>query len=298
MQDYIDAFLGGSAYAETTKANYRYALLRLDEWLKGRGLTIDGLTGPLYTEWINSYGWGNNSRRNYAYAVRAFVVWMGYGKHHPVYSVAPARDNSAPGRSLDAADLQTLLKSFDLNTAIGWRNLAIVALMAETGLRSSEVCHLEVGKLDLRRRQFMVLVKRSRWQNKIISVETARILDVWLEHREKHAAPGVKTVFISLGGLTRGNPMTRDGLKGEFSKFGKRSGIGHISPHDMRRTMAVLMTEAGAPTRLVQVLGGWDSIKMVERYTRNLKPQQIDKYSPVGRLFGQSPEAEGAPVSA
>jgi integrase len=77
--------------------------------------------------------------------------------------------------------------------------------------------------------------------------------------------------------------MTPGGLRANFRKYGIRSEIGALSPHDLRRTMATLLVDAGAPTRLVQELGAWSDVRMVERYTRNLKADQIEKYSPLVR---------------
>lgn len=77
--------------------------------------------------------------------------------------------------------------------------------------------------------------------------------------------------------------MTPGGLRAIFRKFGWRvNSILKLSPHDLRRTMAMLLTKNGAPSRLVQELGAWDDIRMVERYTRNLEPDQIDQYTPLG----------------
>lgn len=292
MDDYVAAFLAASTYAETTKTSYRYALSRLGEFLAGKGLTIDDLTGPLFLQWVNGQGWGNNMRRLGSYAVRAFVLWLGHGREHPVFAIKPPRDNAAPGRALDIAALRSLMESFDLSKPIGWRNLAIVAVMADTGLRASEVCRLEVIKVNMIARRFTVLVKRDRWQEKIFCAETAKVLAVWLAHREKIAQPRVKTVFVSVGGLHRGLPLTRDGLKVEFAKFGDRAKIGHISPHDMRRTMAVLLTEAGAPTRMAQELGGWEDLRTFQRYTQTLRPGQIDQYSAAEKLLKQLFEAK------
>ena len=53
----------------------------------------------------------------------------------------------------------------------------------------------------------------------------------------------------------------------------------------LRRTFATLATENGAPTRVVQVAGGWKSLRMVERYTQALKQDAIKPFSPVDRLM-------------
>ncbi len=53
----------------------------------------------------------------------------------------------------------------------------------------------------------------------------------------------------------------------------------------MRRTMAMHFIEAGPPYRLVQKLGDLGEIRMAERYTRQLKPQQIDPERAVMKIL-------------
>lgn len=285
MNEFIEAFLVVSGYADSTKESYRYALGRLDEWLAERGWTIDQLSLEEYDRFLNSHGWSNNMRRLYASAIRKFLEWLYKGRTHPVFEVRLPKDNSAPGRSLDQVQLRDLLASFDTTRPLGWRDLAMCALFADTGLRANEMCRLELGKLDMRNRSLLALVKRERWQEKSFCEDTARFLEIWLELRPAFARTGVNAVFVSVNGKTKGNRLTSGGLRKQYRVFGERSGVGKLSPHDLRRTMATLLTEAGAPTRLVQELGGWEDIRMVERYTRRLRRGEIDRYSAVTSIM-------------
>lgn len=284
MDDFIQAFLAGSAYADSTRESYRYALTRLSAWLSERGLSLDDLTVEQYDRFINGHGWSSNMRRLYASAVRVFLRWMGY-KNHPVLKIKLPKDSAAPGRSLDQDQLRDLLASFDTTKPLGWRDLAMCALFADTGLRAAEMCRLELERLDLTGRTLWALVKRGRWQEKHFSEDTARFLSIWLDLRPRFAVPGVKTLFVSVNGMTKGREMTPSGLRKLFRVFGQRAGVGKLSPHDLRRTMATLLTDAGAPTRLVQELGGWEDIRMVERYTRKIKKGQIDRYSAITTIM-------------
>lgn len=288
MEDFINLFLAESSYADSTRESYRYALSRLAAWLGENGLSFDDVTVAIYNRFLNSHGWSNNGKRMYGAALRAFYKWLGR-PNHPIFTQTLPPDDAKPGRVLDQNDLRDLLASFDTTTALGWRNLAMLALMAETGLRASEVCRLEMSRLDMRHSKFSVQVKGKRrgerkWREGIFSEDVSRFLEVWLSERPKVARRECKSVFVSIGGKKPGTQMTRGGLKAIFRRFGERAEIGKLSPHDLRRTMAVLLIERGAPTRLVQVLGGWDDIQMVERYTRTLRPSQIDRYSPIREI--------------
>ena len=80
--------------------------------------------------------------------------------------------------------------------------------------------------------------------------------------------------------------MTRFGLNVTFRNLGKSSGIGPLSPHDFRRTFATLSLQGGAPTRLVQLAGRWNSVKEVERYSQALSAQDFEPYSPMNKVMG------------
>lgn len=145
----------------------------------------------------------------------------------------------------------------------------MLALMVETGIRESEVCRLELDHINLEGQHFDVLAKGRKWREGVFSKITAVYLDIWIAARKSYAAPGCPCLFVSVNGKTKGKGMTPGGLRANFRKFGDRANIGKLSPHDLRRTMATLLIQNSAPTRLVQILGGWADIRMVERYTRN-----------------------------
>jgi integrase len=67
--------------------------------------------------------------------------------------------------------------------------------------------------------------------------------------------------------------------------MGFRAGLGLISPHDLRRSMATLATENGAPSRTVQKAGRWSNIEMVERYTQTLDAKTFKKFFPIARIL-------------
>jgi integrase len=174
-----------------------------------------------------------------------------------------------------------LLASFDTSLVIGVRDLAICALMLDSGLRCSEVCRLQLRHLVVGELRLMVMVKGGRWADGVYSANTAQFLLDWLSVK-----PGnVETVFCSLGGLTPGASLSRSGLQLIVRRWGRRIGIS-LSPHDLRRTFAVLATRAGAPGRVLQVAGRWSSMAMVERYTRSITSQDFVGYFPVAKILG------------
>ncbi len=275
----IEEFIDQTDYLASTQKSYSYALHRFGDWIDKDHPGTE-ITAALIKQFLNEHSWSDNMKRLYGNAIKAFIRWR-CGDEHPALLVKLPKDNARPGRSLEMTDLDLLMAHFDTTQPAAWRNLSMISLMVETGIRESEVCRVEMRDVDLHKRRFAVLAKGNTWRAGIFTEVTARFLDVWLTARKKIVLPGVPFVFVSIKGKRPGGPMHPAGLRALFRAFGLRAGIGKLSPHDLRRTMALLLIENGAPTRLVQELGGWNDVRMVERYTRNLKPCQIDRYSPL-----------------
>ena len=284
--DEIQKFLLQGGYTRRTKQRYKYCLALLRDHLETNQLNFRDLSIDDYMAYIEGQEWNQNTARLHCSAARSFLRWK-FGNAHPVLQLNLPREDSRPGRVLNKERLNQILATFDTSTGKGWRDLAIFSVMVETGVRANEICTLVLDHLDLERCRMLVLAKGQRWEQKIFSHDTARTLDMWLVWRKKYALPEVQEVFVSVGGNTPGAALTRYGLASIFRYLSKKVGF-KLSPHDMRRTFATLMIEAGAPTRVVQELGGWSNIREVERYTKSLTVTDIEAYSPIMRRINVS----------
>jgi integrase/recombinase XerC/integrase/recombinase XerD len=63
--------------------------------------------------------------------------------------------------------------------------------------------------------------------------------------------------------------LTAEGIQTTLKLLSRETGI-RCNPHSFRRGFAVHLVKSGLSTRVVQSLGGWESIAMVERYTKSL----------------------------
>jgi len=235
--------------------------------------------------WLNSHGWGNSAQYVALCAVKAFLRW-GLGLTHPALVLRFRRLDAGPQRSLKLNQVKMLLGSFSTMSERGVRDLALASLLLDSGLRASEVCSLEIKHLDLEECRLDVVVKGRRWGEGVYSSFTAVYLGNWLAIRERLAAAGIRTVFVSVGGKTPGKPLTRRGLGVVVSGWGLTAGVSPLSPHDLRRTFAMISTRLGAPARVLQVAGRWSSLEMVERYTRSIEADDFRSYFPLTAVMG------------
>lgn len=230
-------------------------------------------------------GCGDAAIKRTVNALRNFFAFA-CGETSPAADLPMPRPKKRQQRTLKADQALAVLAACDSSSAIGTRDLALMALMLDTGLRAAEVCRLRLDQLAVDSREFKAIVKDGHEKSGVFSSDTANYLVKWLELRKQIARPGVNTVFVGIGGTLPGRPLTTDGLRRIFYRVGQAAGLPNgFSPHDLRRTFATLAHQFGAPTRLVQIAGRWEDINMVTRYTRALTAHDFDPYSVVSALM-------------
>ena len=271
----VDRWLAENDYAEETTKSYRRVLRLLVAAIDD----LAGLDGLGLRTWLDGRGWGSSMRWVAFGAIRGFLRWR-FGATHPALALKIKRLSSPPQRFLRLPQIRMLLASFDTSSAKGRRDLAICGLALDTGLRVSELCRLSLRYLNLERRSLQVIVKGGQWSYRAYSDHAATWIAAWLSDRAGLAALGADEVFVSVGGMTPGQKLTRHGLQVEVRKWGRRAGIGQISPHDLRRSMATVSTTLGAPEDIAMKAGGWKSHEVFRHYTVGVTADDMRPYFP------------------
>ena len=66
-----------------------------------------------------------------------------------------------------------------------------------------------------------------------------------------------------------------------FEKACAAAGLADITPHVLRHTFCSRLNETGADVRTTQDLGGWKTLKMVQRYAHVNERGKIDAIKPL-----------------
>lgn len=274
MINLIGDFLASFTFAETTQRTYHLVLLRCVSQCNLQTLTASGLI-----EFLKNQNWGNSRQCVALAAIQKFIRWH-YGSSHPALTAKLKRVPSKPQRSLDPTQALTLLASFNRFSAKGARDLAIATLAIDTGLRESELCRLQLANVDLDRRTLQVIVKGGQWAAAVFSNQTAAHISHWLAFRKTVNGPGFLFTNISSG-----QGLKPQGLQSIVKQWGIKCGF-KLSPHDLRRSFAVLATDLmGAPERVLMEGGRWHNSEMIHRYTRTLKLEAMRRYLPISKLM-------------
>ena len=273
----IDQFLLEFPRRDTTKVAYRRFLRFFSDWHLTQDFPLSELSPARWQDFLTTRNWGGGTPYHCWQALKAYLKWE-FGADHPCKGMTVYRPDPGPQRTLDAKEVKTLIASIETTRKAGRRDLPMVLLMLDSGLRAAEVCGLLVKHLEIPNRRLWVEGKGGKWREAIYSERTAVYLEDWLSIRARIALPETRTVFCGMGGLKPGSALTRDGLRSIFAALGRRAGIEGLSPHVMRRTFATLAIRQGASSRVVQVAGGWSSLLMVQRYTQAIQPADFDGY--------------------
>ncbi|KQB85328.1 tyrosine recombinase XerC [Corynebacterium oculi] len=200
-----------------------------------------------------------------------------------VLSTGQARDLVEGGYLPGASGVdQQAVGSDAPQTPEGLRNRAMVELLYATGIRVSELCGLDVPRLDLRGCTVRVLGKGNK-ERVVPFGQPARVaLHGWLERgrpelmrkNKKSAAGGKDTEALFLG--SRGGRINPRQVRRIVEVAARGVGAEGLTPHGLRHSAATHLLEGGADLREVQELLGHSSMQTTQIYT-HVSAQRLKK---------------------
>ena len=132
----------------------------------------------------------------------------------------------------------------------------IVRFALSTGLRRTNVTHLQWSQVDMERRMAWIHADQSKTRKAIAVPLNVDAVNVLLEQKGKHE----QWVFPY-----NGKPVYQVSTKAWYKAL-KKTGLEGFRFHDLRHTWASWHVQAGTPLNALQELGGWSSAEMVRRY--------------------------------
>ena len=140
------------------------------------------------------------------------------------------------------------------------RDLAIIDLLASTGMRVGELVKLNRSDIDFEGRECVVLGKGNK-QRKVYFDARAKIhIQNYLNSRTDDN----EALFVSLQ-----KPYDRlqiSGVEIRLRELGRKLNINKVHPHKFRRTLATVAIDKGMPIEQVQQLLGHQSVDTTLQY--------------------------------
>lgn len=158
-------------------------------------------------------------------------------------------------------------RTSDHNLPHEQRNRAILLVLLDTGMRSSELCGLTIADINLKTLRVHVMGKGKKEREVRISNRTAEA--IWRYLTERSDASVGDPLFVT----REGGPLNRDRLGHIVTNIAKRAGVANAHPHRFRHTFAVEFLRNKGDVFTLQALLGHETMEMVRRY---LHIAQID----------------------
>jgi integrase/recombinase XerD len=167
---------------------------------------------------------------------------------------------------LSVSEIDDMISVCDTTTTEGRRNGAIIDTIYGCGLRVSELCNLEISRLNLEQKWLIVTGKGSKERMIPMAAETANTLADYIDDVRpltpaKHGEEDI--VFLN----RRGRRLTRVMIFYIVKDLAEKAGIRKsVSPHTLRHSFATHLLEGGANLRAIQQMLGHESIATTELY--------------------------------
>lgn len=207
----------------------------------------------------------------------------------PMARVRVAKANPEPIRVLDIADLRALLKACEGREFFDRRDMALIRLLASTGMRLAELTDLRVGDLDLAKRLAYVVHgkgDKARWVR--FDAATAACLDRYKRARARHPHADLQ---MAMAGSAR--PVHAQGRSAHAQAPGRAGRhrprpCAPATPH-LRPSLPRKRWRRGRPAtpRGVGIRRGDASLRLGPR--RRPCPRRLRPRRPDGRLVTFSP---------
>lgn len=240
-----------------------------------RGKLADWCTAPTDQRWNagTRRAPANNTVRKRAHTVKAFIGWLEQEGHldpsarlaaalskrgGPIAAYRPTYgkvQSVNPGRWLTHAEaFDTLCGSCKDGTVVGLRDEIVIRLGLQ-GMRCSEIRNLRVGDFEPRRPELRWTGKGNKPRQAVPGPALVTLLVQYLDLyadalNVKHLDPDLPMICQRPG--NRGRHLilwgiacpSKDTITKTVVRIAEAAGLGHVTPHDLRRSAAGILHDA------------------------------------------------------
>ena len=247
-RDYLSLFLLSRQVSEASGGTLRFYSVKLAKFLtevnpdKAREHDIERFL-------LQSSNVGN--RHAYFRAIRTFYNWRerNFSLASPMNYMKAPKLGKLILPSLTEEQVLTLIAQ-----AQSPRDKAIIALATESGLRLSELAAVKPQDINWQTNTIKTLGKGNKEGYAPFGQLSHESLKAWLAQYQPN-------------GNVWG--MNKWGITSMLRRLEVATGL-PCNPHTFRRTFACLLRKAGVYTMTIKDLGRWESLEMVQRYTRSV----------------------------
>lgn len=233
-----------------------------------RGVYLHHMTKDLIQSVVSLLPCQNSTKNRYLSLIRSILRaavnklnWLDVMPYIELYKESGGRI-----RWLTPDEAQRLI---DAATPRYFSELIVFSL--NTGLRQSNVLNLKWSQIDLHRKVAWYFPDEMKSGKALGVALNDTAIEVIRRQIGKHP------VYVFVNG--RGNPISGIDSR-RWSETLSRAGIEDFTWHDLRHTWASWLVQRGVPLRVLQEMGGWKTLGMVQRYA-HLAPEHLHPHAKI-----------------
>ena len=271
IREFITYLHNTKKTSANTEISYQRDLKKMAEFLKERGIRnykdVKELELEGYISYMEREKFASSSISRSVASMRAFFQYLwkeGVIAEDPADNLKPPKVEKRTPEILTIEEVDKLLQQPKLDTPKGIRDSAMLELLYATGMRVSEMLHLQIFDVNL---QFGYVVCNENGKERIIpiGIPCKKAMERYLQT--------ARTVFVkdeketALFTNCSGKAMSRQGFWKVLKGYADDAGIKRdIAPHTLRHSFAVHMLQNGADIRSVQEMLGHSDISTTQVY--------------------------------
>jgi integrase/recombinase XerD len=274
LQDFLNFLRIERNLAKNTQEAYLDDLQDFWAFLGKKQITspakVDHLILTDYARELKQRKMAQSSVARHFSSIRAyyrFLVMEGYLESDPTQFLESPKLPASLPKILNIQDIELLLETIDVETALGLRDRALFELMYAAGMRVSEVCNLTLEQVLLEEDILLIRGKGNKERMVPLGGEAKK----WLMEYLAHGRPSLVKGYVNKGIIflnNRGQPLQRKGIWFLLKKLAAKAGLQKaVSPHVFRHSFATHLLEGGADLRIVQEMLGHSDISTTQIYT-------------------------------
>lgn len=261
-QDLLALFLAAKRIEGCSEKSLKYYQATIQAMLDGIGKPIKEIVTEDIRQYLTNYQQERHSSRvtidNIRRILSSFFSWLedeDYILKSPVCRIHKVKTASNIKETYSDEALELMRDSCS-----EMRDLAMIDLLASTGMRVGEMVLLNLDDVDFTERECVVFGKGDKERMVYFDARTKLHLQAYLESRSDDNP----ALIVSLK-----SPFTRlsiGGVESRLRELGRHLGVPKVHPHKFRRTLATMAIDKGMPIEQLQQLLGHKRIDTTLQY--------------------------------
>lgn len=260
--NYIEMFLAAKKIEGCSEKSLKYYQATIEKLMDKIGKAVKHITTDDLRSYLSDYQRENNSSKvtidNIRRILSSFFSWLedeDYILKSPVRRIHKVKSGKTIKETYTDEQLELMRDSCN-----EIRDLAIIDMLASTGMRVGEMVLLNKDDIDFDERECIVFGKGDKERVVYFDARTKLHLQEYLNSRSDNNP----ALFVSLAAPY--NRLKIGGIEVRLRKIGKMLGIPKLHPHKFRRTLATKAIDKGMPIEQLQQLLGHQRIDTTLQY--------------------------------